>query len=167
MRLDHAARGGFPTTCTVLTMLLTQAPFGIPGQAVMLPAATLASVWFWSLFRPASMPPAAVFFIGLLLDLLGYMPLGTGVLVLLLAHGVARRWRRFLGQQGFAMTWLAFVPVGAAAALLSWMLVVALTFRLMPIGMALFQAALTAALYPVLGIPLAWAHRAVPEAEAA
>lgn len=167
LRLDRAARAGFPATCTVLTMLLTQVPFGIPGQAVMLPAVTLVCVWFWSLFRPTAMPPAAVFGIGLLLDLLGYMPLGVGVLVLLLAHGIARRGRRFLSQQGFAMNWLAFVPVGAGAALLSWALVVALTIRLLSPGMALFQAVLTVALYPVLAIPLAWAHRAVPEADAA
>ena len=166
-QLDHAARAGFPATCTVLGMLVTQAPFGIAGQAVMLPAVTLACVWFWSLFRPAAMPPAAVFGIGVLLDLLGYMPLGVGVLVLLLVHGIARRWRRFLGQTGFAMTWLAFAPVGVGAALLFWALVMALTLRLLPPGMALFQAALTAALYPVLAIPLAWAHRSVPEADAA
>jgi len=165
-RLDHAARAGFPATCTILLMLATQAPFGIAGQAVMLPAIALACVWFWSLFRPAAMPPVAVFGIGVLLDLLGYMPLGVSVLVLLVAHGIARRWRRFLGQQGFAMTWLAFAPVAAGASLVSWVLVVALTLRLMPAGIAIFQAVLTAAFYPVLAIPLAWAHRAVPEAEA-
>lgn len=165
--LDRAARAGFPATCTVMAMLTTQAPLGIPGQAALLPAVTLAFVWFWSLFRPAAMPPAAVFGIGVLLDLLGYMPPGVGVLVLLLAHGIARRWRRFLGQTGFAMTWLAFVPVGAGAALLSWLLVMALTLRLLPPGMAVFQAVLTGALYPVLAIPLAWMHRLVPEADAA
>lgn len=165
-RLDHAARAGFPTTCTILIMLLTQAPFGLPGQAVILPAVTLASVWFWSLFRPAGMPPAMVFVIGVLLDLFGYTPLGVGVLVLLLSQGVARRWRRFLSQQGFAMSWLAFLPIAAGAALLSWALVMALTLRLLPPGMAVLQAAMTAALYPVIAIPLAWAHRSVHEADA-
>jgi len=165
-RLDHAARAGFPAMCTVLLMMATQAPFGIPGQAVILPAVTLACVWFWSLFRPAAMPPLAVFVIGLLLDLLGYLPPGVGVLVLLLAHGIAGRWRRFLGQQGFAMTWLAFLPVGAGAALLTWALVAALTLTLNPPGLAVFQAVLTGALYPVLAIPLAWIHRSVSEADA-
>jgi rod shape-determining protein MreD len=165
-RLDHAARAGFPAVCTVLTMLVAQAPFGIPGQAVVLPAVTLASIWFWSLFRPMAMPPIAVFGIGVLLDLFGYMPLGVGVLVLLLAHGTARRWRRFLGQQGFAMTWLAFLPIAGGAGLVSWALVVALTFRLLPPSMALLQAAMTCAIYPVLAIPLAWAHRSVHEADA-
>ena len=164
-RLDHAARAGFPATCTVIAMLLTLAPFGIPGQAVVLPAVTFACVWFWSVFRPAAMPPPAVFGIGVLLDLLGYLPLGVGVLVLLLVHGIARRWRRFLGQQGFGLVWLAFIPVGAGAALLSWALVAALTLKLVSPGLALFQAVLTGALYPVLAIPLAWAHRSVAEAD--
>ena len=39
---------------------------------------TLACVYFWSLFRPAAMPPPVVFLIGVLLDLLGYLPLGVG-----------------------------------------------------------------------------------------
>jgi len=164
-RLDLAARAGFPATLTILIMLLTQAPFGIPGQAVLLPWVTLASVWFWSLFRPASMPPPAVFGIGVLMELLGYLPLGVGVLTLLLAHGIAIRWRRFLGQQGFAVTWLAFMPVAAGAALLSWLLVAALTLRLLPAGLSVFQGVLSAMLYPVLAIPLAWLHRSVAEAE--
>lgn len=164
-RLDLTARAGFPATSTVLAMLITQAPFGLPGQAVLLPAVTLAFVWFWSLFRPAAMPPVAVFLIGILLDLLGYLPLGVGVLTLLLAHGIAIRSRRSLSQLGFALTWLAFVPIGAGAALLNWTLVAALTLRLVPPGLALFQAALTAAVYPALAIPLAWAHRSVAEAD--
>ena len=163
--LDRAARAAFPATCTVSIMLLTLAPFGVAGQAVLLPAVTLACIWFWSLFRPAAMPPPAVFAIGFLLDLLGYLPLGVGVLTLLLVHGFALRLRRFLAQQGFALSWLAFVPVAAGAAFLSWALVALLTLRLIPIGLALFQAVLTATLYPVLAIPLAWAHRSIAEAD--
>ena len=164
-RLDLAARAGFPAVSTVLAMLLTQAPFGMSGQAVLLPAVTLSCIWFWSLFRPGAMPPPAVFAIGVLFDLLGYLPLGVGVLTLLLAHGIALRWRRFLAQQGFALTWLAFLPVAIGAALLSWGLVALLTLRLLPAGLNVYQAALTAALYPVLAIPLAWAHRSIGEAE--
>ena len=160
-RLDLAARSGFPAICTLLAMLVTQVPFGIPGQAVLLPAVALGGVWFWSLFRPAAMPPPAVFGIGVVLDLLGYLPLGVGVLTLLVAHGIALRWRRFLSRQGFAMSWLAFQPVAAGAAALSWALTALLTLRLIPVGSAVFQAVLTGALYPVLAIPLAWAHRAI------
>ena len=82
-------------------MLLTETPLGIAEQAALLPAVTLACVYFWSLFRPAAMPPPVVFLIGVLLDLLGYLPLGVGALTLLAVHGLAVRWRRVLTRQGF------------------------------------------------------------------
>jgi rod shape-determining protein MreD len=123
-------------------MLLTEMPFDIVGQSALLPAVTLAAVWFWSVFRPASMPPPLVFGIGLLLDLLGYLPLGTGVLTLLIVHGIALRWRRFLAQQGFAVIWAAFSLVASGAAV-------------------------SAALYPALAIPLAAAHASIAAPERA
>jgi rod shape-determining protein MreD len=103
---------------------------------------------------------------GVLMDLLGYLPLGVGVLTLLVAHGIARHWRRFLVQQGFAMTWLAFLPIAAGAALISWVLVTLLTLTLIPPGLAIFQAVLTGAFYPVVAIPLAWIHRSIAMSDA-
>ena len=86
-RLDIAARVSFPACITVLLMLLAQAPLGMPEQAASLPAVALGCVWFWSLFRPDALPPPIVFLIGLLMDLLGYLPLGVGVFTLLAVHG--------------------------------------------------------------------------------
>jgi len=166
-RLDIAARHSLPAASTILLMLLTDVPFNIPGQSALLPAVTLTSVWFWSLFRPAAMPPPVVFGIGLLLDLLGYLPLGSGVLTLLLVHGIALAWRRFLARQGFALIWLAFIVIAAAAAALVWLLVAVLNFRLVPAGPALFKAAVSAALYPALAIPLAAAHASLANPERA
>ena len=166
-RLDVAARHAFPASCTILLMLLCQAPFGIADQAMLLPALTLASVWFWSLFRPAAMPPPVVFLIGLLLDLLGYQPLGVGVLTALTVHGLALRWRRRLAQQGFFVIWLVFALLAAPASMLSWALTMLLSFRLLPPGPALFQAVLSAALYPALAVPLARAHRTIADPERA
>ena len=95
-QLDAASRAAFPAAITALVLLGTSAPLGLPGQAQLQPAAALACVFFWSLFRPASMPPAVVFLIGLLADLLGLSPVGASVLVLLMVHGFAVRWRRVL-----------------------------------------------------------------------
>lgn len=162
-RLDLVARHTFPANSTILLMLLCQAPLGIVDQVELLPAVTLACIWFWSLFRPAAMPPLAVFLIGLLLDLLGYFPLGVGVLTMLVVHGFAVRWRRGLARQGFAVIWLVFAAVAALAAMLSWALTMLLTFRLLSSGPALFQAVLSAALYPALAVPLARAHRTIAD----
>ena len=164
-RLDISARHAFPATCTMVLMLLTETPFGITDQAALLPAVTLACVYFWSLFRPAAMPPPVVFLIGLLLDLLGYLPLGVGVLTLLVVHGLALRWRGVLTRQGFLSVWLVFAGFAAGAAALGWVLTSLLSFRLLPVGPALFQATLTAALYPALAILFTRAHRTVADPE--
>ncbi len=153
------ARQCFPTACTALLLLLLAAPLGLPAQAQLQPAVALACVFFWSLFRPASMPPPAVFGLGLFSDLLGLAPIGASVLILLIVQGVTVRWRQWLAGQGFLMAWLAFVAVAGGAALLAWALTSLLTVRLLPVGPALFQFALAAGLYPAVAALLIQAHR--------
>lgn len=166
-RLDMAARWAFPATTTVLLLLVTAAPLDVPGQAELQVAVALAAVFFWSLFRPASMLPAIVFLIGMLADLLGYAPPGVGVLSLLLVHGIAMRWRRVLTRQSFLLVWLAFAGVGSGAAILQWALTAVLTWRLLAPGPALFQAVVAAGLYPGLATLLTRAHHSLAAPEQA
>ncbi|HEX4366483.1 MAG TPA: rod shape-determining protein MreD [Rhodopila sp.] len=166
-RLDIAARASFPACITVLLMLLTQAPVGLPEQAASLPAVTLGCVWFWSLFRPAALPPPIVFLMGLLMDLLGYLPLGVGAFTLLAVHGVALTMRRSLSQRGGAWIWIVFAGVAAAASLVIWLMVMLLTFRLLSPYPAIFIAVLAIALFPVLAVPFASAHRSIANPERA
>jgi rod shape-determining protein MreD len=166
-RLDAVSRAAFPTACTVLLMMLTAAPFGVPDQAELLPAVALSCVWFWSLFRPSSVPPPTVFLIGLLFDLLGYIPIGVGVLTLLITHGVAVRWRRVLVRQGFLVVWLAFAGIAAGAAALNWAMTSLLVFRVLPVGAAIFQCALSVAAYPPLATLFTRAHRSLAAPERA
>jgi rod shape-determining protein MreD len=166
-RLDIFARSSFPGCITILLMLLTQAPLEIPEQVALLPAVALCCVWFWSLFRPRAMPPPMVFLIGLLLDLLGCLPLGVGVFTLLTVHGVALPVRRALAGRGFGWVWIVFSAVAAGASLLIWLLVMLLTFRLLSPYPAIFIAVLTTSIYPVLAIPFAGAHRSIASPERA
>lgn len=166
-RLDIAARCSFPACITVLLMLLTQAPLDIPEQAALLPAAALSCVWFWSLFRPDALPPPVVFGLGLLMDLLGYLPLGVGVFTLLAVHGVALALRRGLSQRGFAWIWVVFAGVASAAALMIWLLVMLLSFRLLSPYPAIFIAVVAVAIFPVLAVPFAAAHRSIANPEQA
>ncbi len=166
-RLDSLARYCFAAASSALLLLLAAAPLGLPGQAQLLIAAALGCVFFWSLFRPAAMPPPLVFLLGLLVDLLGYAPIGVDVVVLLLVHGLALRWRRFLVRQGFLVVWLAFVLVATGAALLQWALTTVLVLRLLPPREVLFQAMLAAGLYPPLAVLLTRAHRSLVGGDAA
>jgi rod shape-determining protein MreD len=162
-RLDMSARRGFPMASTVLLMLFSAAPLGLPGQAELLVSVTLSCVFFWSLFRPASMPPPAVFMLGVLLDLLGFGPPGVGVLTLLVLHGFALRWRGVLVRQGFLLVWLAFAALSCGAALVEWALSSLLLFRLLPPAPGVFQAALAAGVYPPLAMLLIGAHQTLAD----
>lgn len=164
-RLDALARGCFPGASGVLLLMLLAAPLGLAGQAELQPAVLLACVFFWSLFRPASMPPLLVFLLGLFADLIGDAPIGVNALGLLIVHGLALHWRRVLARQGFLLVWLVYCGVAAGAAAFGWALTSLLDFTVLPVGPAAFQASLSAGLYPVLATLFIRAHRglAAPE----
>jgi rod shape-determining protein MreD len=164
-RLDKAARHGFPAGTTIIGMILLAAPFGMPGQAQLMPAFTLAAIFFWTLFRPSSVPPPLVFVIGFLADLIGEMPIGSSVLVLLLTQLLVIRSRRFLPQKGFLFVWVVFVGVAAVAAFLQWALACVMNWAIYPPVGGVLQFLLSAGLYPVLATAFTHAHRtlAAPE----
>lgn len=166
-RLDIIARASFPACATILLMLMTQAPLGIAGQAALLPAVALCGVWFWSVFRPANMPPPMVFVIGLLLDLLGYLPLGVGTFTLLAVQALALAMRRSLAQRGFLTIWIVFALVAAVAALMIWLLTMLLMFRLLQPYPAILILAVTIAIFPVVAVPFAAAHRSFADPDKA
>jgi rod shape-determining protein MreD len=166
-RLDATARACFPALTTIVLVLLLAAPLGVPGQADLQLGAVLVCVFFWSLFRPASLPPPVIFAIGVLSDLLGNGPVGVVVLILLIVHGLVLHWRRMLVRQGFLLVWLAFVVVAAGAVALDWALSCLFAFKLLPPGPAFFQAAVAAGMYPALAVLLTAAHRGVAAPELA
>ena len=159
------ARRAFPASTTAILLLVAATPLGLPGQAELQQGVAVACVFYWSMFRPASMPPIAVFGLGLLVDLLSFAPIGVGVLTLLVAHGVAMTWRRELARRGFAVVWLCFLAVAVATSVLGWALTALLTFRLLPPWPGVFQAGLAAGLYPALAVLLTRAHVTLAEPE--
>ncbi len=163
--LDVASRYAFPGGQTVIVLLLLSAPLGLPGQAQLQPAWAMTSVFFWSLYRPASMPALLVFATGLLLDLLAQGPVGIYVLILLLIHGSVLRYRRTLTRSVFALVWLAFIGMAGAAALAEWLLEAVLTWSPVPPWPGLFEFGVAAGLYPMLALYLITLHRgrAAPE----
>jgi rod shape-determining protein MreD len=162
-RLDALARAATPSATTAIVMILAAAPVGLPS---LMPAVALAGVFFWSLFRPGSMPAPAVFGLGILQDLLGFAPLGIGILTLLLTHGAALRVRRVLAKQSFLLVWLAYCGFAVLAVALGYILQTLLGWQLPPTSPAITQLGLIIGLYPLLAWLMTGAHRAMQRAEA-
>ncbi len=166
-RLDMASRMCFPAVSTILLLLLLAAPLRLPAQAELQLALMLGCVFFWSLYRPATMPPPMVFLIGVLADLLGDGPIGVSVLIFLLVQAVVFRLRHTLARQGFLLVWLVFLLVAIAAIAVDWALASVLALRVLPPGPALFQALIAAGVYPAFALLLAKAHRGIAAPEEA
>jgi rod shape-determining protein MreD len=166
-RLDAAGRRLLPTLSTLLAVFLLAFPIGLPGDPEFVVVLVVISVFFWSIYRPASMPPVAAFLIGLLCDLLGPAPPGIAMVTLVALNGTAVRVRIPLIRQGFLMIWLAFVAMAAASFTAIWVLTACLEWRLVPVAPALFELALASGLYPLLALLLIRLHAGIAAPERA
>ena len=162
-KLDAVAWRALPLAACVLAVLLLDAPLGMPGAAELLAGCLLAAVFFWSVFRPDTMPAVAVFLLGLFADLLGSTPPGLTPLLLLATLAVVRGRREALSGLGFIALWSVFALVAAVAAGLQWALVSLFRLQAMPWIPALFEAALACAMYPPLAACFAWVHRSIAD----
>lgn len=165
-RLDLAARHAMPAVLTLLLLLIATAPFGVPGQAQLLPAFAMGSVFHWSVLRPIDLSPPVVFVLGLLADLLGLAPVGVMLLSLLLLQAVVLQWRRTLMTRHFPLLWISFAVLAAASSALDWLLYSLLSLRLLPPAPMLFQAAVAIAIYPALAALLRLAGRLIADPSA-
>ena len=166
-RLDIASRYAWPAAFTIFGLLLIGLPLGLPGLAAMRPAYVMACVYFWSLYRPASLPAPVVALTGLLLDLLGVSPLGMWAVLLLLLQGATLVSRRRLLTWSFKLSWAAFSGFAAVLSLLAWGVQSGLELRALP-GLPLaVQMLMAFGVYPVLAWVFIKAHRGAAAVELA
>ena len=106
--VDLGFRAVTPVVLAFLMLVISRLPFGIEGLESAMPLLTLIACYYWTIYRPALMPSIALFFLGVLQDLVTGGPLGLMALVLLLVHWLVDAQRRvFLGK--------SFVPRGDRA----------------------------------------------------
>ncbi len=158
-QLDAAARWFFPCTTLIFGLFVIGMPFGVPGQAALRPVYAMACVYFWSLYRPASLPAPLVALCGLLLDLMGLSSLGVWAVLLLLLQWVTLLLRRKLVPARFLLVWAAFILMAAVSVGLAWAVESALTLTWLPATPLMLETLLAAGLYPALAALLIRSHR--------
>ncbi|MFC4350167.1 rod shape-determining protein MreD [Fodinicurvata halophila] len=149
-RLDSAARAVVPFVLTLLLLLLSLLPFSTPDYAPVVPSLAMPAVYYWVVFRPDLMPLWATFLIGLIQDLLTGVPLGTGIMMLLVLHLLVTGQRRIFTTATFAMLWVIFALFAALVYALGWVLAALLMPMTPSEGPVILQYALTVASYPCL-----------------
>lgn len=163
--LDRAARHALPAASIAIAMILLAIPDLLPEQASFRVGFVIASVYFWSLYRPASLPAPVVAVLGVLLDLLGASPLGLWAVLLLLEQGSVAAVRRVLVRQGFPLVWLVFAGFVLTLMAAECMARDVLELAILPPMPLVIQGSIAILIYPLLAVALIRAHRnaAAPE----
>ncbi|CAG4916942.1 unnamed protein product [Acidocella sp. C78] len=163
--LDRTARAMLPTAVIVVVMVLLALPGLLPAATDLRAGFVMSSVFFWTIYRPAALPAPVVALIGVLLGLLGDVPLGIWSVLLLLEQAIAGMSRRVLLRQGFMLVWLAFSGCVLAVVSLEWLARMLLSFTALPLMPTVLEFTLSVLIYPLVVVPLARAHAgpAAPE----
>lgn len=100
--------------------LLNLTSFSVAHTAEIKPFFVLMAVYYWSVCRPTLLPPAAVFAIGVVMDVLSGLPAGLTAAILVAAQWLVCGQRRYLLGQSYAVLWTGFAITCAAAAFAQW-----------------------------------------------
>lgn len=153
-----------PTFTAGLFALAGIVPAGVPGFSTVTPLLSVAVIFFWVVARPNLLPPAAVFCIGLLQDVLSGGPIGLWALTLLMVQYLSLSQRRFLAGQSFVLGWIGFASIVTGAACLAWLAACIYYDVLLSPMPVLVQAALTVLVYPAIAWILIGLSRWIPAA---
>ena len=160
-RLDRFARSLLPGFLSVILVMLSAAPFYIPGYGPVAANWALMAVFYWAVYRPDLMPNLLAFALGLFLDILVGAPPGLNALLLVLVRALVETQARFFRGISFPALWCGFALVAITAAMVKWLVSSALNLTVLMPDPVLFQAALTVALFPFLAWLQARIHHAV------
>lgn len=148
-----------PVGLSLIGIFLSLVPVGIGTGGTIAPVFTLVVAYFFAVHRPEFFPPWAVFFVGLLQDIVSGGPIGLYTVMLLAAYGLTHTQRLMLVGRGFSTLWLGFAVICAISAVVLWFgASVHYGFAVNPLPLAM-QAAITALVYPPVSFVLTKVNR--------
>ncbi len=150
-----------PTLTTLVLALVSVLPLRFPDYAAVAPLIALGGLYYWTIYRPDLLPPAAVFLCGVVLDLLSGAPLGVSALVFLLTRAVVLPQRRFFVDRLFPFVWGGFTLLAGAAIAFLWLLGSFFEGAMLDMRAATLQWVLTVAAFPAVAYLLMRVQRAV------
>lgn len=156
-----ALRSTVPLAFAVLLTLAMLAPAARGAAGYVMPHLTLMFVYYWTIHRPALLPPPVTAGIGLLQDLLWGSPLGLTVIVLLLTQAFLVNQQALFTRRSFIVGWFGFGAVTLVAMTTGWFLASAYSAKILPATPVVIHALSTIAAYPLAGWIFGWLQRAV------
>lgn len=122
--------------------------FGFSIGASVKPLTTLMLLFYWACYWPRMLHPVAIFFIGVIEDVLGGQPLGFSPVLYLVIYSFILSQRRIVHKEPFPVVWGVFALSAVGYVAGSFFIYSALLGHPWPGYAPIIQWAVTAALYP-------------------
>lgn len=163
-RIGMAFRMIVPYSLIILLFLMNVIAAPPPLSYIFKAPFFLMALYYWTVYRPTVLPVWAIFIFGLMMDVLGYFPLGVNALLFVLCRIVIYDQRKYLMAQSFQMNWLGFMMMNIAYQLTLWICYSALKFHFMPVSQLWMPLVFGALFYPVTSVLLHATHKILPAA---
>ena len=148
-RLDQGARSSLPFATTLLCTFLSVIAWPLPHIGPIAPPFALIAVYYWALHRPDLFGPSLAFVIGLLFDVINFLPPGVTAFLFVLTHAIVLRQRRFFVGHSFFMMWSGFALAAFGVMVGQWVMVALIRWQLTPVFPVLMQILLVIILFPL------------------
>jgi len=97
-----------PFFSVVVLILMTVIPYNLSPSLRVGGLWPLMGISFWTLARPRRMKLPLIFLLGLIVDIVTFVPFGLHAAVFVISQVILHKQRRFLLGQGFWVLWAAF-----------------------------------------------------------
>jgi rod shape-determining protein MreD len=148
-RLDSGARSTFPFATTLLCTLLSVVAWPLPHFGAVAPPLGLIALYYWAIHRPDLFRPGMAFAIGLLNDIINFLPLGLSALLFVAAHQLVLSQRRFFSGHSFFMMWFGFILMILVVMIAEWFLLCIIHWQGVPFFPVLMQCLLSIVVFPL------------------
>ncbi|MDD3183328.1 MAG: rod shape-determining protein MreD [Alphaproteobacteria bacterium] len=158
-KFGHIARNCLPMESALILLLLSVVIWPIPFAGPVSPSFVFVAVYYWAIYRPDLFRHLFVFFLGLLNDVMHFLPFGLSALVFLGVYQLAYAHRRYFVGQIFYMLWVGFALLLFLAMALMWGVLSISQGEFMTVTSVAIQYAITVALFPFPAWALIWLQR--------
>lgn len=148
-RLDHGARLSLPFVTTLACTFLSVVAWPLPYLDAVAPPLGLIALYYWSVHRPDLFRPSMAFAIGLLNDIINFLPPGLSALLFVAAHQLIFRQRRFFTGHSFYMMWFGFILMIVVVMLAQWTGLSIIGGKAFPFFPVFMQVLLSCLIFPL------------------
>jgi len=159
-KLGQTSRQFLPALLTILYILVSVLIWPLPFVGAVAPSLGLVAVYYWSVHRPDLYRVPVVFLLGMLNDIVHFLPLGLSAFVFVGVHQLLHAQRRFFVGQTFYVLWFGFGLIALLSSFVNWTLLSLIDGRAVTVVPVVMQYLLTVAIFPLAAWVLIRVQRA-------